>query len=593
MKTGKRIVYLAGIVLIVIGVCGLISCGKPAEQIQTKQEIKELKLPEPNGNVSTTPLLKLTPSDAQLSVVLPSLAEGLDKLVALAKRFYSEEEVNSWVQARVIEISSFAGVPEAKNLIEVAEARGFDITVPFGIYLDLSPSIDSILKLLGPSTTEGEGAQQGVSGKKINEIDLTDVTQPHWAVALGVKDKEKVIESLKELAVEVPEISANAPQENIVKGAQVVSYGPYAYSITAGYVIVGSTSMVNGVVSCFSEPYQVRYGTPEMPSLDVPEGVMMLKDWQLIPLMDKLMVHIISAYPASAGLQMKLGPWSEIAVSGEKDPVYICFSLLPEDRLVIRSLFDSSKKPKYLEIVGNAQPMSLLKVLPASTQASIFFQLTKEYRSYLEQNVLPQVKNSLTDRREIAQGMQYATSFMRMFGNELGVGVTGAIGDFPALVILIKAGENAEMLKGFLDTMVPVAGEPEKYREVDIKKVALPSPIPVNLAMVKDVVVASNNADVIKGIIDLVLDGGASEYLKGLTPPVDPDIPRYTFVSLQSRLFLDVIFPLMSMLGKDLGSAQRDVETVLKQIRELRILSEKRDGLIEGQVVAYFVPKTN
>ncbi|MCX8064961.1 MAG: hypothetical protein N3G21_07290 [Candidatus Hydrogenedentes bacterium] len=593
MKNFRKLVFLLSVVSLFLGTYFLPGCGRPVEQTPPKEELKELRLPEPNGNVSTTPLLKLTPSEVQISVVLPSLAEGLDKLVALAKRFYNEDEVNSWVQARIIEISSFAGVPEAKNLIEVAEARGFDISIPLGIYLNLSPSIESLLSMLSAQGGEGEGTQAGVVAKSIDEIDLTDITQPNWAVAIGVKDKNKVVESLKELVVEIPEISASAPKEEVVKGAQVVSYGPYAYSVTAGYVVIGSASTVKGIVSCFSEPLQVRYGTPEMPALDVSEGVIMLKDWELIPMVEKLMPHIIKPYPATVGLQLKLSPWSDIAVSGEKDPVYICFSLLPNERLIIRSLLDSSKKPKYVELVGNAQPISLLKILPPSTQASAFFQLTKEYRTYLEQNVLPDVKNNLTEKREIAQGMQYATSFMRMFGNELGVGITGSIGDFPAVIVLIKAGENAEMLKGFLDTMVPVAEEPEKHREVEIKKVALPSPVPVNLAMVKDVVVVSNNADIIKGTIDLVLDGGSSDYLKGLTPPVDAEIPRYTFVSLQSKLFLDVIFPLMSILGKDLGGAQRDVESVLKQIRELRIMSEKRDGLVEGQIIFYFTPEAN
>jgi len=36
-----------------------------------------------------------------------------------------------------------------------------------------------------------------------------------------------------------------------------------------------------------------------------------------------------------------------------------------------------------------------------------------------------------------------------------------------------------------------------------------------------------------------------------------------------------------------------DVEAVLREIREVRILSEKKDGLIEGQIVAYFNPRAN
>lgn len=591
----KKVIFISlGFLLIAIFLLNWQGCGKPAEQPAKEEVAKELKLPGPNGNVPTTQLLKLTPLSAQVSIALPSIAEGLDKLIRLAKRFYSEDEVNNWVQSQITQIASFAGVPEAKTLVEVAEARGFDISLPCAVYLDFSPSVESIMGILGPVSTEGENTQPGGGGKTLKDIELTDITQPNWAVMLGVKDKVKVEESLKELAIEVPEISGNAPKTEIVRGAQVVDYGPYAYSVVAGYVIVGSTPMVKGVISAFSEPTQVRYGTDEIPALDVPEGVILLKDWELVPMIDKVMGHVLKAYPEAVALEIKMSPWSEILSSGEKDPVYLCFSLLPEERLMIRSLFDISKKPKYLEIIGDAQPMQVLKVLPDSTQASIFFQFTSEYRNYLDKNVIPQVKESLSDRREVAQGLQYGTSFMRMFGNEVGVCVTGNLGDFPAVIVLVRAAKGSESsLKGLLDVLVPSEGEPEKYREVDIKKVAVPSPIPVNIAMVNDLVVACNNVDVIKGIIDLVLDNGTSNYLKSLNPPVDPEVPKYTFISLQSKLFLDVIFPLMSILGKDLGSAQRDVEAVLKEVRELRILSEKKGGLLEGQVVAYFNPTKN
>ncbi len=589
----KRVYSLMNILLVTFLVLSWIGCGKPAEQPPTKEEVKELKLPEPNGNVVTTQLLKLTPPNAQVSIALPSIAEGLDKLVQLAKRFYSESEVDGWVQRHVTMLAFFAGVPEAKTLIDVAVARGFDIALPCAFYLDFSPSVDSLVKILGAESTEGE-TQAGGSGKTLKDIDIADITQPNWAVALGVKDKSKVEESLKELVVEVPEISGNSPKEEIVKGAQVISYGPYAYSITAGYVVVGSTVMVKGVVSSFSEPAQVRYGTAEMPALDVPEGVILMKDWELVPMIDKLLPHVLKVYPEAVPLQMKISPWSEIVATGEKDPVYLCFSLLPEERLMVRSLFDTSKKPKYLEIIGEAQPMGVLKVLPDSTQGSIFFQLTNEYKNYLDKNIIPQVKETLSDKREIAQGLQYGTSFMRMFGNEIGVCMTGMLGDFPAVVILIRAGKGSESsLKSFLDVMVPSEGTPEKHREVEIKKIAVPTPIPINLTMVNDLVVVCNNVDIIKNIIDLVLDNGSSNYLKNLNPPVDPETPRYAFVSLQSKLFLDVVFPLLSIFGKDLGGAQRDVEAVLREVREFRLFSEKKGGLVEGQFIAYFNPPKN
>ncbi len=68
---------------------------------------------------------------------------------------------------------------------------------------------------------------------RLEEIDFSKVKQPNWAVMLGVKDKDKVEESLKELVVEIPEISATAPQEIVVDGAKIIDYGPYAYSIAA------------------------------------------------------------------------------------------------------------------------------------------------------------------------------------------------------------------------------------------------------------------------------------------------------------------------------------------------------------------------
>jgi len=585
-NTLRKGILMFSLVSVVLGLFVFSGCGGPAEQAPPPkpQEPRELSLPPAEGNLPTTSLLKLTPELAQLGMVLPSLAEGLDKVVQTAKRFYPADEVDGWIQNNLRNLAGFAGLPEAKSLIEIAEGRGFDITVPVGVFADLSPSFNDLMQILAP-TTEAEA--QGEK-KKIDQIDWAQIKQPNWVLMLGVKDTAKVEESLKELVVEVPEISGIAPKEEIVDGAKVIEYGPYSYFISAKYVVVGSTVLVKDVANRFSNPYAIRYGTAEMPASSEPEGVTLIKDWKLIPMLNQLTPYLVQMSPYGVLAQMKLGPWAEMVSEGVDDPVYVCMSLNPEEKLQVRTLIDMSKRPKSASILGQANPLQLPKLFPDNTQASLFFQVTNEYKTYLTQTAVPQIKTALSDKKQIAQGLQYGSTAMGFLGNELGVGITGTMGDFPALIIVIHV-SNVEQVKALLDMLVP-SMQDEVYREIPVKKIAVPSPIPIAMVMVEDKVVVSNNTDVLKKMIDLVLDKQSSNYLANLNPPVDAGVPRYSLISIQSKLFLDTIFPLMSIMGQNLGGMQMEVEKALAEIREIRLINEKKDGLLEGQMLLFFNP---
>ncbi len=573
-------------ILMIMGLFIFYGCGGPAEQTPPPKPPapKDLVLPPAEGGIPTTSLLKLTPENAQLSLALPSLADGLDKIAQTAKRFYPADEVDGWLQNQIRQLANFAGTPEAKNVMEVAEARGFDITKPMGAFADFNPSFDSLKALL--NSPAGESAEKKVD---LEKIDWTQVKQPNWAIMLGVKDKEKVETSLKELAVEVPEINAIAPQEEIVDGAKVVNYGVYAYFIAGDYVTVGSTSVVKGVASRFSSPYAIRYGA-DIPSAPYPEGVVLVKDWELIPILNQLMPVLVQSSPYALIGQLKISAWAEMLPEGQ-DPVYVCFSLNPNEKLEIRTLLDLAKRPKSASIMGEAKPMELPKILPDNTQVTLLLQLTNEYKTYLNQTVLPEVKKALADKREVAQGLQYGVSAMGLLGNEMGVAITSAMGDFPALIVIIQA-SNVEQVKGLLDMMIPSMSD-ESYRDIPLRKLAVPSPIPITLVMVEDKVIASNNTDVLKKMIDMVLDKQTSGYMAGLKPPLDSTIPRYNIISIQSKLLLDTIFPLMSIMGQSLGGMQRDVEKALSEIQELRLVNEKKGSILEGQIITYFVPKAS
>lgn len=592
----KVTLILCGI-LMIMGLFIFYGCGGPAEQTPPPKTPvpKELVLPPSEGGIPTTSLLKLTPENAQLSIALPSLADGLNKIVQTAKRFYTAEAVDGWLQNHIQQLANFAGVPEAKNLIEIAEARGFDINKPMGAFVDFKPSFDSLQTLMTPPAGESTGQQGDASAnQKINleKINWTQVKQPNWAIMLGVKDKEKLETSLKELAVEVPEINAIVPQEEIVDGAKVVNYGVYAYFIAGDYVTVGSTSVVKGVASRFSSPCAIRYGA-DIPSAPYPEGVVLVKDWELIPMVNKLMPILVQSFPYALMGQLKISAWAEMLPESQ-DPAYICCSLNPNEKLEIRTLIDTAKRPKYINVLGEAKPMELPKILPDNTQASLLLQFTNEYKTYLDhlnQSTPSEVKEKLADKEGIAQGLQFGLNAMTLLGNEMGVAITSAMGDFPAIIMIIQV-SKVEQVEGLLK-MLDSSNSDESYRDIPLRKLAVSSPIPITLVMVEDKVIASNNTDVLKKMIDMVLDKQTSGYMAGLKPPLDPTIPRYNIISIQSKLLLDTIFPLMSIMGQGLGGMQRDVEKALSEIQELRLVNEKKGSILEGQIITYFVPKAS
>jgi hypothetical protein len=513
---------------------------------------------------ATTAVLQLVPDSAQVAVAIPPLGKTLDRGTALAKKLAPEDvDIDAEVQKVLDDLAKDAGVPDAKTLQDIATARGVDSDAPLAVFFDLSESV------VMPEKAAGEDESEDAEEKDAPEPELKE---PKWVLVVGVADDEKALASLEELVNEVPELSKEAVKDVAAGDHTIKAYGDMGYLMFDDKVAVGSVDMLKGVAARITDPAEVRYGTEDLPAGSDTEVAALVYGKRLLPILEAAAPALETDDEYGPLLDMQLASLKGMfGADSPDDPMVVTYTLA-DDRIALESKIDTATHPGVLEYSGEAQPLRLAPMLPEHTLAFITLRFNDETRKQMSETLIPAIASATGG--DSKQAMAFVPQILELLGEEVTLGVASEKNDFPALVLMLALKEP-ESAKGFIKVMAGQYLLPgETHNEVEINSIAAPSPIQFSVAMPDDLIIISNNVDVIKGLIDLNKSGGKTDLFANMDPALPAGTPRYNAVVLNSALLTDVVIPLSALAGGIPDEFAPVAEVISGSVKELRLLNE-------------------
>jgi hypothetical protein len=513
----------------------------------------------PAGAPATLTALQLLPAEAQVGIAAPALNGVVATLLALDARIEAID-LKAELDKAVEDLKKDANAPDAQSLGDIAAAKGLSLDAPMAVFADFSGTAASMAAAAAAAQAEG-GAP----------MDDADVAPPAVAVVVGVSDQAKAEAFIAELVALDGELSGAPVGSENVGGITVATRGDYAHFFAGNQLVVGVASLVKGAAARVAAPATFRYGTPECPVTAQDELVGVVYGNRMLPHLKALLAGTAAMDPGAKALAAGQLAMAEQALASASDEPMLVNLALSEKALNLTTRIDFASYPGMKELSGEAAPLALTQLLPVDTLALVSLVLTDAFKNQVKTQVLPAAQESITDPG-MAQGMSMANQVLDMLGNEIAIGLAPVPNDFPAAFIMLSL-SNPEPTKGLLQMLVPMMPD-EALADYGISSVAAPIPVPLSIAFEGNMVLVSNNVDGMKKIIDLARAKSTSGLFAALQPPLDPSVPRYQALVLNTNLITDIVMPLMALAGGMDPETQPIVDAVGSVVREVRMVSE-------------------
>lgn len=537
-------------------VCGLARAEKPA----------------------TVPVLELTPENAQIALAVPPFDQTLSQAAAIAKLFAPDPAViDGFIAELVAGAAQETDAWGAENFKEIATKYGVNGDAPVGLFADATDTVNKAAeeyaankaaaekaaaeKAAAASEAPAEGAP---AAKEKLEIESPELTVPNLAGVLTVADKALVQQTIDGLVADVTD--GSPAKDETVGSVTVKVHGPYAYFFAGDKVVLGSAGLVKGIAARVDKPAKISYGSAECPAASDTEIVALVHGKRFFPLFEK-------ALPAFR-IDDELRPAIEEAVKqaagifSSDEPLVVSLGVGSQGA-DLQARIDGAANPGIKAYAGEAKPLRLAKWLPENTLAMISWRFNEVDKKRLIDSVLPAIAAA---RGEGANQVQIAKQVVEQIGDEITIGLAAADQDFPSLFAMVSLAKPDET-KMLLQMLVP-AMPGEKHGEVDIQSLAVPIPVQFSIAYPGDMILLSNSVDGMKKIIDLQKSNGSTKFLASLNPPLDPEVPRYSAIMINSKLISDVLLPISS-LGVPMPKEQLEVAQKLAPLlQDVRLVNE-------------------
>jgi hypothetical protein len=145
---------------------------------------------------------------------------------------------------------------------------------------------------------------------------------------------------------------------------------------------------------------------------------------------------------------------------------------------------------------------------------------------------------------------------------------------------------NAEASKSLLQMFLPMTPD-EKYNDIQIQRLNVPVPIPVNLAFIGDTLLLCNDLDAMKKVMDATVNKKATGLFQSFDPPLDPAVPRYNALIINPSYITNVLFPVAMMAGGVPQDIVDKIEPVTKNVKQLCITGDMRGNWLEKSTKIY------
>lgn len=536
-------------------------------------------------------MLRLTPESAQMSVGLPPLNGVVMKLLALDEKL-SAVDIEGQLDEYTTQLANNLDVPDAQSLEDIAEAKGITLDKPMGLWVDLNPMVDSVVAALEKAQAEMESAEEPAEEaaeeseeaaaetpaeqKAAPEMKVSpeEMDTPAWVLALGLSDEAKAKATLEEV-IATTGLDLTAKEEVKVGPVTLQAYDEYGYTMTGGYLMLGSLELLKGVAGRIENPAEVRYGTEACPATALDEAAALVYGNRLMPLLKKVL-PVLELPPEAQMLESQMAMLDALLAGEEEDPAVATLAWTDE-KLELLSRISTETHPKLAEISGTPKPLRLSRLLPKETVGMIAFGLTPEYKKYLMEQTLNAVPPEMKQDPAFAQGMTYGQQVMEMLGSEVTLGVAPRTDDLPLLALMVNLA-NPEATKGLIQMLASGFMLPgETYKDVEISIVTAPIPIELNVAFPEDIVLITSGMEETKQIIDRLKGEETSGLFTALEPPLDPELPRFSAVVLDSKLLTDVVLPTTDLMP---GAMPPEIEAIMDQVtsalKQVRLVNEVR-----------------
>jgi hypothetical protein len=517
-------------------------------------------------------------------------------------------------------------VEGAASLNDIAAAKGVNLDVPAGLFVDVTRSVDSAIaaaekvkaaqtpppaEAAKPAEGEKKAEAKGAEGEKKEEpkaaegekkedpkpaaapavkapqIKMEELELPSWVVAVGVSDAAKAEATLQEIVAKQKGLREHAGQPITVGGITISVYGNYGYFFSGKHVFVGALEMLKATAERIAAPAVLRYGSADCPATAPDEAAMLVYGERFLPLIKKVLPYVEISTDIKPMVDAQVATFEAMmSAQGGEDPIVSTFAWT-KDMIELQTRMDSGTHPDMLKMSGQPKPLRIAQLLPDSTQVLFDVRLTPEFKKQITDNYLKGLPKDLTQSPMAAQNVTIATQVMTLLGEEIGIGIASGKDNIPTFFVMLDL-SKADATRALIEMLVPMEVS-ETYKELPIKNIMLrfSGVRRLLLAMPGNFVLVSNNPDAIKRIIDLNADMQTSNLMATIQPPLDPATPRYTMFMLNTRVFDEVILPLVMLAPKAPPEVKAIADQVTAVLREVRFVSELNGSWQSSRMTFY------
>lgn len=519
----------------------------------------------------TLTALRYLPSQAQAALGIPSAAGLMERVVPFAQLFLKDLNLQEEIDLIASDLAKDMEVSEEGGIVDVLAAMGLDSQAGIAVFVDLEDVVKAYAEAIGQGQTP----------------DSPDFSAIKALVVIPVNNPAKAEASLIKLVGEMA--SGSEVTEQQVDGVTVKEYSEMGgYFVDDAVLALGNDrDMLVDAAKRAQSPAQFQYGSTVCPPEDIHEVVALLYGDRLLPFIDVFQEQINALEPS---LQMLIKAQIErtrktYAGASVQEP-HILTAKVDEAVVELKSKVNTAVYPGFLDYMGMPTPLYWAPRLPDTTLAFLSLNLTEEFKTQLADEYLEYLPEEVRNSPGVSQGIMYVGNALQLLGGEVTLAVaTNQNMQYPGVFLITRLSdsEGADVLL----QMAPQADFEAPYRDIQLKEIQAPLPLPVYFASIEDALVISNSVEGIRGLIDLSKDGQTSGLFERLNPPIPVDLPLYQAFMVKLSLYADIVAPLMAITGQSLpGDLVPVLETVTNHFDTIRILNGVQGEWTVGSILA-------
>ncbi len=524
----------------------------------------------------TLKALRYMPKQSQTALGIPSAEGLLVRLAPFVQDILPDMDLAKEIDMVATDLASDMGVPNEGGIIGVLTAMGFDSRAGLAIFLNL----EEVLKKYTESIAS-------------NEISELEIAALKALLVIPVTDPVKAEASLKKFGGEL--LSNIEITETVVEGVTIKYYGDMGgYFVNDAVLALGNDmDMLADAATRASIPAQFQYGSTICPPEDVHELVALIFGDRLLPFVDLFKEQIDALEPSLQVLVKaqieRVRKIYEGAPAGE--PLIITCGV-NEKFVELKSKVNTAVYPGLITYTGTPTPLYWAQRLPNSTLTFFSLNFTEEFKNQFTTDYIDYLPEEIRNSPGISQGIMHIKNAIQLFGGEVTFGAArGDAIQYPSIFLITRLADT-EGSQIFLQ-MAPQTDYEAPYRDIQIKEIQAPIPIPVYFAVMEDALIISNSVPGIRGIIDLSKDAQTSGLFESLNPPIPADMPLFQAFMVKLSLYSDIVAPIAAIAGKTLPEDVTPVlDTVSRLFEDIRVINGMQGSWAIFNILASRKPGT-